>query len=134
MAKKTKKSPTKLFDAKVIKNLLASKQGRNIANTIVEGKGLGGGGQEDTSKPWWLRTKNPYEYYSGGRSSLIGMTPERTSKARQMWDNILNYRDNLNEDFWSQYDSGTSAMTKKSGFTMKRGNRPNKHEFFKGKK
>ena len=121
-----KKSPNKFFNRNIIKNMLASKQGGDIMNILKGGQGLKR--EEDTSRPWWLRTENPYDYYSGSRSSLAGknMTPERASKARQVWDNILNYRasrenNNLNEG----NTPGTSAMTKKSGFTMKRGSKPN---------
>ena len=168
MAKKIKRSPTRAFGInRADPNAAAYAQSDkawsdSLAGVIRAGKWEGSKAEQelpsknfkDTSKPWWLRDKNPYEYYSGSRSSLLGegWTPERVEKRRQQYANVQSALDTHSAPvttssrlknmmgssqgygFPAQEGNilGTSAMTKKSGFTMKRGNRPNKHEFFKG--
>ena len=140
MAKKIKRSPTKVFGINSLESDTISRglwnargaQDLNRDEFVNKYKDYKDAmSRKDTSRPWWERDR----HYLGRKPAFYGPGAIHSEKGSNRLINMMGSSpESQGYGFPAQEGNalGTSAMTKKSGFTMKRGNRPNKHEFFKG--
>ena len=140
MAKKIKRSPTKVFGINSLESDTISRglwnargaQDLNRDEFVNKYKDYKDAmSRKDTSRPWWERDR----HYLGRKPAFYGPGAIHSEKGSNRLINMMGSSpESQGYGFPAQEGNalGTSAMTKKSGFTMKIGNRPNKHEFFKG--
>ena len=145
MAKKIKRSPTKVFGINSLefdttsvspnthntpRGLWNARGAQDLNRDEFVNKYKDAMSKKDTSRPWWERDR----HYLGRKPAFYGPGAIHSEKGSNRLINMMGSSpESQGYGFPAQEGNalGTSAMTKKSGFTMKRGNRPNKHEFFK---